>query len=72
MSFDNFINIKHNYIMKSNIEKKGLILLIEVRRDSLGKECFLVSYADKTVRFRELLSVLDFVSMNKGNLGYVE
>lgn len=58
--------------MKSNIEKKGLILLIEVRRDSLGKECFLVSYADKTVRFRELSSVLDFVSMNKGNLGYVE
>lgn len=57
---------------KELIEKKGLVLLIEVRRDLQGKESFIISYSDKTIRFRSLSSVLDFVEMNKGNLGYVE
>lgn len=57
---------------KHLIEKRGLVFLIECRRDSLGKESFVVSYSDKSIRFRDMSSVLDFVEMNKGALGYVE
>lgn len=57
---------------KKLIDCHSLVLLIEVRHDQMGKESFVVSYADKVIRFREMSSVLDFVNMNKGNLGYVE
>lgn len=67
----------NNLVLTMNTKKKlidchRLVLLIEVRHDQTGKESFVVSYADKVIRFREMSSVLDFVNMNKGNLGYVE
>lgn len=54
---------------KRLVELSGLVLLIELRRDSQGKESFIVSFSDKQVRFRSMASVLDFIEMNKGNFG---
>lgn len=54
------------------VDGYGLAFMIECRRDSLGKECYVVTYSDKKLRFRMMASVLDFIEMNKGSLGYVE
>lgn len=54
---------------KRLVELSGLVLLIELRRDSQGKESYIVSFSDKQVRFRSMSSVLDFIEMNKGNFG---
>lgn len=54
------------------VDKTGLVLVIECRRDSLGKECFTVVYSDRSIRFRNMSSVLDFIEMNKGNLDLIK
>lgn len=54
-----------------SIEKKGLVLLVEVRQDLQAKRCYVVTSSLGRVRFRSLESVLDFMNMND-NLGYVE
>ena len=53
------------------IEKKGLVLLLEVRQDTLGKTCYVITCSLGRFRFREMASVIDFLNMNK-DLGYVE
>lgn len=53
------------------INPSNLRLLIESRQDSLGKECFYVTFSHCKIAFRNITSVLDFIEMNK-NLGYVE
>lgn len=57
-------------VLKS-IEKKGLVLLLEVRQDSLGKRCYVLTTSLGRMRFRNMDSVLDFMNMNN-DLGYVE
>ena len=53
------------------IEKKGLVLLLEVRQDTLGKTFYVITCSLGHFRFREMSSVIDFLNMNK-DLGYVE
>lgn len=53
------------------VDKSCLVLLIEARKDSLGKTCYVVTCSLGRFRFREMSSVLDFMDMNK-DLGYVE
>lgn len=62
MANDNFLKVRVN----------NLRLLLEVRQDSLGKVSFSVSFDDKSVRFRSLDSVIDFINMNLDSLGYVK
>lgn len=55
----------------TTIDTKGLVLLLEVRQDSLGKTCYVITCSLGRFRFREMASVIDFINMNK-DLGYVE
>lgn len=54
------------------IDKTGLVLVVECGRDSHGKECFTVLFSDRTIRFRSISSILDFIELNKGNLDLVK
>lgn len=57
---------------KITIDGTSVRFVIAGRQDNQGKESFTVYYDNKVIRFRQMESVLDFISMNKGSFGYVE
>ena len=53
------------------VPRSHLTLLIERRQDDLGKVCYVVTSSSGRVRFRNLDSVIDFISMNN-DLGFIK
>lgn len=45
--------------------------VIQAIQDMQGKTSYMVLFSDKSVRFRNMDSVLDFINMNADNFGYI-